>query len=47
MICKNCPFGELVQEDTLIWLVECEIDDTAHALYDECYFPETIQEKGV
>lgn len=47
MICKDCPFGELVQIDSLIWMVKCSIEDTLMAKEDECYFPETIAEKGV
>ena len=47
MICENCPFGELVQIDSLIWMVKCQIEDILMTRQDECYFPETIMEKGV
>ena len=47
MICEQCPFGELVQVDSLIWMVKCTIEDTLMAREDECFFPETIQKKGV
>ena len=47
MICENCPYGELVQIDSLIWMVQCPIEDALMTCKDECYFPETIQEKGM
>ena len=43
MICENCPYGELVQTDSLIWMVQCSIEDALMSCKDECYFPETIQ----
>lgn len=48
MICKNCPFGEYFYIP--IWDeegIDCYIDDEEHDLNDECFFPETIMEKGV
>lgn len=47
MICRECPFGQIIQTDSFIWMVKCEIEDCLMALEDECYFPETIKEKGV
>lgn len=47
MICENCPFGKLVQTDSFIWMVECSVEDTLMAREDECFYPETIMEKGV
>lgn len=47
MICEQCPFGELVQIDSLIWMVDCSINDCLMGRQDECFFPETVQEKGV
>ena len=47
MICENCPFGKLVQTDSFIWMIYCEIEDCLMGRKDECYFPETIAEKGV
>ena len=44
MICENCPYGELIQTDSLIWMVQCSIEDALMSCKDECYFPETIQE---
>lgn len=47
MVCEQCPFGELIQVDTFIWMVKCEIEGCLMGRKDECYFPETIAEKGV
>lgn len=47
MIYGQCPFGELVQTDLFIWMVECSINNCLVARENECYFSETIQEKGV
>jgi len=47
MICEQCPFGELIQTDSFIWMVYCPIEEALMARNDECYFPETIAEKGV
>jgi len=47
MICENCPYGELVQVDSLIWMVKCSIEDALMARKDECCFPDIIQKKGV
>ena len=50
MICKNCPFGEIKQIDTNIepiFYIECPFNSEEHNLNDECFFPETIMEKGV
>ena len=43
MYCKNCPYATINDDH---WII-CDIDDTIHKLYDECFFPETIMEKGV
>lgn len=43
MICKNCPFGT----ERLDGYIQCDIDEEDHEPYDECFFPETIMEKGV
>jgi len=40
MICEQCPFGKLIQTDSLIWMVECSINNCLMARKDECYFPE-------
>lgn len=42
MICENCPYGELVQIDSLIWMVQCSIEDALMAREDECSFPDKI-----
>ena len=47
MLCKDCPFGELTQVDHIIWMVNCTINDTLVSKEEECFFPETIAEKGV
>lgn len=47
MICEQCPYGKLVQTDSFIWMVQCEIENCLMGRKDECFFPETIQEKGV
>lgn len=35
-VCKNCSNGELVQIDSLIWMVRCKFNDTLMAMEDEC-----------
>lgn len=47
MICENCPYGELVQIDSLIWMVQCSIEDALMAREDECSFPDkTLKENN-
>lgn len=56
MICKNCPFcncyedyyyDDYIQLHTTDYYYYCSLDDREHNAYDECYFPETIMEKGI
>jgi len=47
MICEQCPFGELVQTDSFIWMIDCSINDCLMGRQDECFFPEAMAEKGV
>ena len=50
MICRNCPYGEIKEIDTdvgPIIYIECTIDEQEHDLSYECFFPETMMEKGV
>ncbi len=35
-VCKNCPNGELVQVDSLIWMVRCKKDGTLMSMEEEC-----------
>jgi hypothetical protein len=42
MICENCPYGKLVQIDSLIWMVQCSIEDALMAREDECSFPDKV-----
>lgn len=42
MLCKDCPFGKIIQIDSLIWMVECSIEETLMAREDECFYPETV-----
>jgi len=47
MICENCPYGKLVQIDSLIWMVQCSIEDVLMAREDECFFPDnTLKESN-
>lgn len=36
LLCKDCPNGELVRTDSLIWMVRCRIDDTLMSLEEKC-----------
>ena len=36
LLCKDCPNGELVQTDSLIWMIRCKIDGTLMAREEEC-----------
>ena len=56
MICKDCPFGECIEnyyyDDNIQTHVtdydySCEIDGDLYEPNHECFFPETILEKGV
>ena len=48
MICRNCPFSyKLEPIDNNDDSYHCDIDGQVHDNNDECYFPETIMEKGV
>lgn len=38
MIYEQCPFGELVQIDSFIWMVNCTIEDTLMTRADGCFF---------
>ena len=38
MVCENCPYFENGK---------CSIEDEEKEPKDECYFPETMMEKGV
>jgi len=44
MICEDCPFGTLIQIDSLIWMVECALENTLMSRKDECNIPETMME---
>ena len=35
-VCKNCPNGELIQVDSLIWMVRCKKDGTLMSVEEEC-----------
>lgn len=41
MICRECPYGTMIQTDSLIWMIQCPIEDALMALEDECDFPDT------
>lgn len=54
MICKNCPFGECIEnyyydDNTQIHITDysysCEIDGDLYEPNHECFFPETILER--
>ena len=36
MICENCPYGELIQIDSLIWMVLWKKNDVLMARQDGC-----------
>ena len=40
MICRECPYGTMVQTDSFLWMIQCSIEDALMALEDECDFPE-------
>ena len=43
MICNQCPFGELVQIDSFLWMIQCSIEDCLMARHDECSIPDEIE----
>ena len=50
MLCADCPFSEIREittKTTPIYYLECTIDECPHDPTDECFFPETVKEKGV
>lgn len=48
MICSNCPFATYVEPiDENDETYYCEIEEVYYAADNECFFPETIKEKGV
>ena len=56
MICKECPFcncyedyyyDDYTQLHTIDYYYYCSLNDEEHNANDECFFPETIMEKGV
>ena len=48
MICRNCPFATLIEPiDENDETYYCEIKETYYAADNECFFPETMMEKGV
>ena len=47
MICKNCPLGEITKENNNPIYVFCTVEEDYKDLDYECFFPETIAEKGV
>lgn len=46
MICENCPYGKLVQVDSLIWMIQCSIEDALMAREDECSFPDNTSKES-
>ena len=48
MICRLCPFQYSLEPiDNSDTTVFCEINNEPKDENDECFFPETIMEKGV
>ena len=47
MLCKDCPFMRVVTNFLLQTKYVCQLDNEPREENDECFFPETIMEKGV